>query len=142
MNITEALKQKSRLIRDIRKERDRLFRWNTYVLGSTVPYEAKPTYENWMMLKKELVTLKSKIQVANVGIQETIFLLSEKKDTLENLKGLKCIEGELVTETYSTQTIEVSGISLLERDRLIQNLETEIDELQNKIEAYNHQTTL
>jgi hypothetical protein len=142
MNISQALKQKSRLIRDIKRERDRLFKWNTYVVGSTVPYEANQTYQNWLKLKEELIDLKSKIQMANVGIQEQIFRLSERKDTIENLKMLKCIEGEKVTENYSTTTIEISGITLLERDDLIVKLEKEIDQIQNEIEVYNHKTQI
>jgi hypothetical protein len=142
MNISQALKQKSCLIRDIKRERDRLFKWNTYVVGSTVPYEANQTYQNWLTLKEELIDLKSKIQMANVGIQEQIFRLSERKDTIENLKMLKCIEGEKVTESYSTTTIEISGITLLERDDLIVKLEKEIDQIQNEIEVYNHKTQI
>jgi hypothetical protein len=142
MNISQALKQKSCLIRDIKRERDRLFKWNTYVVGSTVPYEANQTYQNWLKLKEELIDLKSKIQIANVGIQEQIFRLSERKDTIENLKMLKCIEGEKVTENYSTTTIEISGITLLERDDLIVKLEKEIDQIQNEIEVYNHKTQI
>jgi hypothetical protein len=142
MNISQALKQKSCLIRDIKRERDRLFKWNTYVVGSTVPYEANQTYQNWLKLKEELIDLKSKIQIANVGIQEQIFRLSERKDTIENLKMLKCIEGEKVTENYSTTTIEISGITLLERDELIVKLEKEIDQIQNEIEVYNHKTQI
>jgi hypothetical protein len=142
MNISQALKQKSCLIRDIKRERDRLFKWNTYVVGSTVPYEANQTYQNWLKLKEELIDLKSKIQMANVGIQEQIFRLSERKDTIENLKMLKCIEGEKVTENYSTTTIEISGITLLERDELIVKLEKEIDQIQNEIEVYNHKTQI
>jgi hypothetical protein len=142
MNISQALKQKSCLIRDIKRERDRLFKWNTYVVGSTVPYEANQTYQNWLKLKEELIDLKSKIQMANVGIQEQIFRLSERKDTIENLKMLKCIEGEKVTENYSTTTIEISGITLLERDDLIVKLEKEIDQIQNEIEVYNHKTQI
>ncbi len=142
MNISQALKQKSCLIRDIKRERDRLFKWNTYVVGSTVPYEAKQTYQNWLTLKEELIDLKSKIQMANVGIQEQIFRLSERKDTIENLKCLNSIEGEKVTESYSTTTIEISGITLLERDELIVKLEKEIDQIQNEIEVYNHKTQI
>ena len=142
MNISQALKQKSCLIRDIKRERDRLFKWNTYVVGSTVPYEANQTYQNWLKLKEELIDLKSKIQMANVGIQEQIFRLSERKDTIENLKMLKCSEGEKVTENYSTTTIEISGITLLERDDLIVKLEKEIDQIQNEIEVYNHKTQI
>jgi hypothetical protein len=55
---------------------------------------------------------------------------------------LKCIEGEKVTESYSTTTIEISGITLLERDDLIVKLEKEIDQIQNEIEVYNHKTQI
>ena len=93
MNISQALKQKSRIIRDIQKEIGRLYKWNTYTVGSTVPYEAKQTYQNWVTLKEELIQLKSKIHRANEGIQEKIFKLSERKNTIESLKSLCCIEG-------------------------------------------------
>ena len=142
MNISQALKQKSRIIRDIQKESNRLYKWNTYTVGSTVPYEAKQTYQNWLTLKEELIQLKSKIHRANEGIQEMIFRLSERKDTIDSLKILNCIEGEKVTENYSNITIEVSSISLLERDKIIKDLENEIDEIQNEIELYNHKTQI
>ena len=142
MNISQALKQKSRIIRDIQKESNRLYKWNTYTVGSTVPYEAKQTYQNWLTLKEELIQLKSKIHRANEGIQEMIFRLSERKDTIDSLKILNCIEGEKVTENYSNITIEVSSITLLERDKMIKDLENEIDEIQNEIELYNHKTQI
>ena len=142
MNISQALKQKSRIIRDIQKEIGRLYKWNTYTVGSTVPYEAKQTYQNWVTLKEELIQLKSKIHRANEAIQEKIFKLSERKDTIESLKSLCCIEGEKITESYSNITIEVSSITLLERDKMIKDLENEIDEIQNEIEIYNHKTQI
>jgi hypothetical protein len=142
MNISQALKQKSKIIRDIKTQRNRLQTWNTYTLGSTVPYEAKETYEKWLELKEELIQLKSKIQKANNGIMDKIFRLSELKDTIDNLQNLMCIEGEEVRERYSMRTVEVSGISLLERDELIKKLENEIDEIQNEIEIYNHKTLI
>lgn len=142
MNISQALKQKSRIIRDIQRGSSRLYKWNIYTVGSTVPYEAKETYQIWLNLKEELILLKSKIYRANEGIQEMIFRLSECKDSVESLKALSCIEGEKITESYSNITVEVSSISLLERDKIIKDLENEIDEIQNEIELYNHKTQI
>ena len=57
MNISQALKQKSRIIRDIQRESSRLYKWNIYTVGSTVPYEAKETYQIWLNLKEELIQI-------------------------------------------------------------------------------------
>jgi predicted ribosome quality control (RQC) complex YloA/Tae2 family protein len=142
MNISQALKEKSRIIRDVSRERDRLFKWNISIDGTTVPYDALECYENWLKLKEDLIQLKSKIQKANTGIMDKIFRLSELKDTIEHLKKLKCIEGELVTENYSNTTIERSRISILDRDQTVQEIEKEIDKIQNEIELYNHITLI
>lgn len=142
MNITQALKEKTKIVRDMNKEWTKVKLYNIFDINETVPYSAKEAYKNWLDLKDKLVELKTRIHKANSGIAHFIFRLSECKDTLKMVYNLDCIEGIREKRLGYTEGKEMSDIKLLERDQWIKNLEQEIDDIQTQLEQYNFRTTI
>jgi hypothetical protein len=142
MNINQAFKQKKKIQEEIEREWERVRDWNRHELGVKIPYSANESYKRMLELKEELIDLKARIHRANTGIVHLIFRLSEWKDTLSHLKGLKCIQGVRVSSSSYGKTETMSKISILERDQWITDLELQIDDMQDDIEKYNFRTQI
>jgi hypothetical protein len=85
----------------------------------------------------QIVALKTAIHKANVNIYEKIFRLSELKSVISNLKSLNIQNGK-ITERYSGVTHDyTSFLTLVARDKAIEQLENEIEKIQDELETHN-----
>jgi hypothetical protein len=90
-------------------------------------------------LVEALVSLKTAINDANREAQRDIYLLAEKKATAQFLAGINTRHG-LQPAVYPSTT-EVHYVAALKKadvDALLARLETEIDQLQDKLDHFNH----
>jgi hypothetical protein len=146
MKLNDSLKEKPKIIREMITTWKKVQENNIYDRGEEVPYDSMEYYEKWLMLKEDLINLKTKIHKKNSEIIHLIVRLSECKDTLTRLKSLKCYHGVQVMESgrrgEMNEVSMVSDISLLERDNWIKELELEIISIQNQIGEYNHKTNM
>lgn len=140
MTIKQALKHKKKLINQMDEELKKVRTYNSMVEGAVRPYSVKAALENWFNLSDELVALKTKLQQANMEVYPQIFLLAELKSQVKSLKMLDCREGRFVEHGYREETdpnLRTVEISVVERDQMIQGLESRIDDLQDTLDSFN-----
>lgn len=144
MNLTKALKRKAKLANEIQKVFSKLQNSNSHEEKRKPVYSAEDVYNEWLKLINELVELKSKIQVANQPIYSKIFRMAELKSMIQQIKRINTTSG--IQDTYrSGEAIEVTMVAFigeLDRDKLIQQWEDEVETLQDEIEEFNALTKI
>lgn len=144
MNIKQALKYKKKLATKINEEYSKMNRYNSVEVGTNRVYSPREAMSKWMELTDELIELKTKIHLANAKVYDKIFRMSELKSQLSNLKGLDCHEGKYSNRYGMTETaiIKQAEIGQLEKDQMIAEMESEIEAIQEELDAHNATTTI
>lgn len=144
MNINKALKEKNKLVKSILERSKRITEENSVIVGAVRNYS--PTVELDVMMEEinELVNLKASIHRANAEVYDKIFRLSELKNLAKTLRGVSTQEGNVNRGRYGDTTIMTyeSEIKTSEKDSLIRNIETLIEELQEALDAHNATKTI
>jgi hypothetical protein len=142
MNIKQALKLKNKLVTQIKEQYEIAKAHNSIEQGNPRRYSALQSINKANELSIELVELKTKIHLANAPVYDLIFQMSELKNQIKQLKSIPVDEGK-VTERYgSITTIKEVELNIAERDNLVKGLESQIEELQDKLDTYNATTEL
>lgn len=141
MNIKQALKRKNKLVKEIQTEWMKVQRYNSVVEGTDRVYNPREAYDNYVAKVESLISLKNAIHQANRPVYNSIFKLSELKSMAQQVKNLDCEAGQIhqrggygSPDSMITKTAE---ISIVERDRLVENLEAEIEKLQDELDRHN-----
>jgi uncharacterized phage infection (PIP) family protein YhgE len=145
MNLKQALKRKNRLVGLIAETYKNAFLYNSMEEGVERPYSTKDSIEKWMKLTDELIELKCKIQTANNSVNNLIFRLSELKSQAKLLKELNCASGIIHVSTHrggDKQVIKTAELGIIERDQMVAKMESEIEQIQEKLDQYNHETLI
>lgn len=144
MNIKQALKRKNKLVVLISEEYQRVNTYNSVEEGNTRPYSPTESLENWKNYINELIDLKTKIHSANKPMYEKIFRLSELKTMAKHLRNLNCNEGKERNRwaDKNEPIIRTSEISLLQRDTMIKEVESEIELIQDELDRFNAVTEI
>lgn len=144
MNINKALKEKNKLVKSILERSKRITEENSVIVGAVRNYS--PTVELDVMMEEinELVNLKASIHRANAEVYDKIFRLSELKNLVKTLRGVSTQEGNVNRGRYGDTTIMTyeSEIKTSEKDSLIRNIESIIEELQEELDAHNATKTI
>ena len=146
MTIKQALKYKNKLVSKMNDEFRKASQYNSIESGVIRAYDASEALTKYFGLSNELVELKTKIHTANVGVYDKIFLLSELKSRISKLQILDCSEGK-VSDRYSRihgepPAIKTVQIGILERDSLILEIESKIEEIQEELDLHNATTEI
>ena len=144
MNIKQALKEKNKLAKKITDLLDRTNRFNSMDQGGHRSYDPKESLREAMTAVEELVQLKTKIHMANMSVYEKIFRMAEYKSAIKYLKILNCTEGVVVKERYGDSTTRhmTTVVSEVERDQMVEQYESMIDEIQSELDAHNASTSI
>jgi len=99
--------------------------------------------ENIMTLEDELISLKTRIHRANMGVYDKIFRLSELKSLAKRLNQIDCSEGK-VSDRYSRQEpiFKTAEITVIDRDTRVKMIEEEIELLQEELDTHNATTSI
>jgi len=119
----------------------RFSKFNSTEKGS-VGYDAGEAFESWINLTDQLVDLKTKIHIANVGIADKIFKLGELKSIAAKLRIVSTQEGTIKDRYADTTSEYVAHMNLFTKDSKIKEIEEQIETLQEEIEAYNALTMI
>ena len=144
MTIKQALKQKNKLIKQIGENTKLMQEYNSIEVGNERPYSSIILLAKITEDTKELANLKSKIHVANTPVLEDIFLMSELKSMAQSLKKMDCTEGKSNRDRYrlESESVKTSEISLVRRNETIKELETRIEEIQDRLDVFNATTQI
>ena len=144
MTIKQALKQKNKLVKNIAENTKLMQQHNSVEVGNQRPYSTQMLYEEIQKDTQELASLKAKIHIANTPVMQSIFWMSEMKSTNAALKKMDCTEGKSNRDRYrmESEVVLTSEISLVNRNREIKLLESEIEEIQDKLDTFNATTEI
>ena len=141
MTISQALKEKNKKVAKLNKLWDRFHQSNSRVEGTEVSYHATDLWQDINSETHALVELKTKIHIASEPVRSDIFAMSELKSTAHKLRGLNTQKG-IITNRYdnNSQMLMVCDFDTLWKDANIEALEVKIEELQDKLDSFNHTT--
>ena len=143
MNIKQALKKKNKLVGLINEEFQKASQYNVVDEGNPRPYSATEAIGKWMQLTNELIVLKAQIHAANQPVYYQIFELSELKSQVKFLKSLNCASGVVHNRWDSEKpVVKHAEINVIEKDKMVKNLEARIEELQDELDQWNHNTLI
>lgn len=145
MTIKQALKKKNKLVGLMTEEFYKASQYNVIDEGNPRPYSATEAIGKWMQLSNELIVLKTQIHKANLPVYDKIFELSELKSQVKHLKSLNCSSGKVSTSRWGTESepvIKHAEINVVERDQMIKNIELRIEQLQDELDQWNHNTLI
>ena len=139
ITLAKALKVKNRLAGRLAKAQADIQAYNSVPEGQADQVNVPALMQAREELVGALVGLKAAINDANREAQRDIYLLAEKKATAQFLAGL-CTRHGPQPPVYPS-TIEVTYVAALKKadvDALLVRLEKEIDQLQDKLDQFNH----
>jgi len=145
MTVRQALKQKNKLVQELKELTTRLVVNNSIIEGNTRDYSAKETLGTIYNKINELTVLKTKIHRANAPVYDKIFLLSELKSLAQNLKSLDCTNGisvDYYARRSESQIIKNAEITATERDTEVKFLESRIEQIQDELDQFNTATLI
>jgi hypothetical protein len=139
MTISQALKEKNKRIAKLNKLWDRFRQSNSRLEGTDISYHPVDLWKDINDETAALVELKTKIHVASQPVRSDIFSLSELKSTAHQLRSLNTTKG-IIQPRYgeSTPMVMVCDFDTLWKDTNIEALENSIEELQEKLDQFNH----
>lgn len=146
MNIKQALKLKNKLVKENNEVYTKLSMYNSVEEGSVRPYQPKEMLAKWNEGTKQLVDLKTKIHRANAPVYDKIFKLAELKSMVSKLNGMNCSEGKQPSRGRwgepGESTVLTAEIGIVQRDEMVKTLETQIEQLQDELDAHNSNTEI
>jgi DNA repair exonuclease SbcCD ATPase subunit len=139
ITLAKALKIKNRLIGRLAKIQTDIQAFNTVSEGQVGQVDVPALMQTREALVEAIIRVKTAINEANREAQNDIYTLAEKKATAQFLAGV-CTRHGPQPPTYPS-TIEVNYVAALKKadvDAQVARLEKEIDQLQDKLDQFNH----
>lgn len=137
MNVKQGLKEKNRLVEELKNLLQIASSQNSIEDGNPRHYSVRTILEEATAKAKELAVLKARIHAANAPVYEKIFMLSELKNFVKEVKSLPVEEGKVYERygsTFQNKTVEINVKELRE---IISEKEKEIDRLQDELDLHN-----
>lgn len=143
MNVKQALKQKTILASEIAKLYNLIKTNNSTIVGNPRHYSVKDLIGELEVKLEELVVLKSKIHRANAPVYYKIFLMSELKNKVNQLRSIDVTEGKDKGSRYNSE-VSVYEVELNEKEinEKIKGVENEINSLQDELDTFNVMTQI
>jgi hypothetical protein len=140
MKLAKALKQKNKLAGEVAQLKELLTQQNSRSAKQKFDYDNHEVLTNLRAKIDELVATKAAIGAANAEVYPKIFRLAELKGLATALKGLSTKEGVYAESLGYSQSVEVEYIAQIKKaevDKLVVDLENEIQELQDALDEFN-----
>jgi predicted nucleic acid-binding Zn-ribbon protein len=142
MNINQALKTKNRLVSEINEQLEIAKTFNSIEKGNPRRYSVLEALAKAERLSEELVNLKVKIQMANEPVLSKIFLMSELKSYVKDLKKIPVDEGTVYSRYGSTQEQKEVEVNVFQIKEMIKEIESKISQLQDELDVFNTTTEI
>jgi len=140
MKLAKALKQKNKLAGEVAQLKELLAQQNSRSTKQKFDYNNQEVLTNLRAKIDELVATKAAIGAANAEVYSKIFRLAELKGLVTVLKGLSTKEGVYAESLGYAQSVEVEYVAQIkkaEADKLVEEFEKEIQELQDALDEFN-----
>ena len=144
MNLAQALKQKNRLAGELVRQQQILQRENARRSDSVSSVDRDVVYQKILGISDDLGELKGKITQANVNIYPALERMAELKARIAFIQGLQKREGEEVVFVGRDQEqVKYQWDSYINQetcDETVADLQEQINDLQDEVDAYNATT--
>ena len=140
MKLAKALKQKNKLAGEVTQLKELLTEQNSRSTKQKFDYNNQEVLTNLRAKIDELVATKAAIGAANAEVYPKIFRLAELKGFVTALKGLSTKEGVYAESLGYSQSVEVEYVAQTKKaevDKLVEEIEKEIQELQDALDEFN-----
>ena len=142
MNVSQALKQKNKLIVEIKKQYQIAQKFNSQEEGNIRRYSVQNALDKAVELTMELTDLKTKIHLANAPIYDKIFRMAELKNRIKELRKIPTDEGKVEARFSSVASVKEVEINIAQLDEMVQTLEARIEEIQAELDVHNATTQI
>jgi len=146
MKLSQALKLKNRLAGELVRQNQILQRENARRSDSKSQVDRDAVWNEILKLSDQLGELKGKITQANVGIYPMLERMAELKSRIAFVQGLPKREDEEVQFIGRDQeklTYQWSSFITQEKsDQMVKELQEQINNLQDQVDAYNATTDI
>jgi hypothetical protein len=137
MNVKQGLKQKNKLVADLKAQYQILQKYNSIEEGNPRRYSMRDTLDKINQLTNDLVNLKAQIHKANQPVYGQIFLMSELKGMVKELKKIPTEEGKSSDRYSSVVSVKEVELNIVDIQNYVIGLEAQIEELQDKLDVHN-----
>jgi hypothetical protein len=139
ITLAKALKLKNRLTGRLAKVQADIQAFNSVPAGQADQVNVPALVKTRAELVGALVGLKTAINEANREAQRDIYDLAEKKATAQFLAGVNTRHGpQPAVYPNTTEVNYVAALKKADVDTLVAGLEKEIDQLQDRLDQFNH----
>ena len=142
MNVKQALKQKNKLVTELKAQYQILQKFNSIEEGNPRRYVMVDVLAKIESLSNELVELKARIHRVNQPVYNQIFLLAELKGRIKELKKVPTDEGKQTERYGSVQSIKEVQLNIVDIENVVGELQDRIEELQNELDIHNANTNI
>ena len=142
MNVKQALKQKNKLVTDLKANFEILKKYNSIEEGNPRRYSMEETLDKITTLSNELVELKAQIHRANAPVYDKIFALAELKGLVKELKKVPTEEGKQDSRYGSVLSVKEVELTIVDIQKKVDILTVKIEELQNELDIHNSNTQI
>jgi hypothetical protein len=139
ITLGKALKIKNRLAGRLAKVQTDIQAYNSVPQGQADQVNVPALMKSREELVGALVSLKAAINDANREVQRDIYDLTEKKATAQFLGGVNARHGpQPAVYPNTTEVNYVAALKKTDVDALVVGLEKGIDQLQDRLDQFNH----
>ena len=142
MNVSQALKQKNKLIVEIKKQYQIAQKFNSQEEGNVRRYSVQTALDRAAELTMELTDLKTKIHLANAPVYDKIFRMAELKNRIKELRKIPTDEGKVEARYSSVVSVKEVEINIAQLDEMVQFLEARIEGIQAELDVHNATTQI
>jgi hypothetical protein len=144
MKISKLLKSKNKLSGEINRLQGLIAQENVVENDNTSLFDVLKLYEEYNLKSKELCEVKTTLAIANVAIYDKIFEMAELKGKASFLHTLDVRQGKYITGRGDTKTelVYTPAISKIFVDEEIKKISTKIEEIQEKLDEFNHTSNI
>ena len=142
MNVSQALKQKNKLIVELKKQYQIAQKFNSQEEGNIRRYSVQNALDRAVELTMELTDLKTKIHLANSPVYDKIFRMAELKNRIKELRKIPTEEGKAESRYSSVVSVKEVEINIAQLDEMVQTLEARIEEIQAELDVHNATTQI
>lgn len=142
MTIAQGLKEKNRLVSKIREN---LLAIQTH---NSIPEQNERKVNTSTLVRKtdnlvnELVDLKTRIHTANQPVYHKIFELSELKNLIADIRNVDTTEGIRTGYRSNSEVTYKAELDSIDMKNIIGEYQNQIDELQDELDEWNHNTII
>jgi hypothetical protein len=143
MKLSKALKLKNKKVTDYNNTITKMVSHNSYNVESKKIYDSKSLLGESFTKMEDLIKFKAAIHNTSAPIREKIFKLGELKNFIMNLNRLSTSEGK-VRSGYGSDVVSIYACDIdeLEKVKLVETTQDQIEQLQDEIDVFNATTKL